>query len=63
MFQNKKNIFLYKRKELTGISFMDHVKLATGFELSLEQFPLILSPIRYLVCIPVIIGRCSGISV
>lgn len=51
------------KQQLTGISFMDHVKLATGFELSLEQFPLILSPIRYLVCIPVIIGRCSGISV
>lgn len=49
-------------RSLTGISFIVHVRLAAGRECTEEQFPLIMSPIRYRDWIPVIDGRCSGVS-
>lgn len=57
-------IFIEKENnKLTGKSFIIHVKLAAGFELNDVQLPCIVSPCRYLGCIPVITGSCFGNSV
>lgn len=47
---------------LTGISFIVHVRLAAGLERAEEQFPLIMSPIRYRDRMPVIDGFSSRAS-
>lgn len=46
-----------------GISFIVHVKFAAGLESSDEQFPLNISPGRYLRSTPIRFGLFAGISV
>lgn len=57
------NIMNSNKSERTSISFIVQVMLAAGLENSVEQFPRSMSPGRYRVRIPSMVGLFSGISV